>query len=153
MFDKSFCHRSKVSCEDGFAAGSGKLSSKTTFARPTLKAWERGTRWCSACWKPKPNTSSNSTSWSTTSCGHSEWPPAPRNRPSPTMMSAASSLTGGWWSCCLWEWCDSAWRELPTFLDSRRRNNSSWLPFCLFVSLVRPSCSSIRSSTRAWRPG
>lgn len=120
-----FHHRSRASCEVGFAAGSGRPSSRTTFVRPTPKAWGRGTRWCLACWRPRLNMSSNSTYWSTTSCGRSAWLPAPRSRPSPTMMSAASSLTGGWWWDRWWKWCDS---ELQ-----RVMNSCSWLPFCLFV--------------------
>uniref|UniRef100_A0A8C5JPJ5 Uncharacterized protein n=1 Tax=Junco hyemalis TaxID=40217 RepID=A0A8C5JPJ5_JUNHY len=86
--------RCRASCGAGCAAGSGRPSSRTTSGPPTPTACARGTRWCSACWRPRLSTCSSSTSWSTTSCGPCAWPPAPRSRPSPTTMSAASSSTG-----------------------------------------------------------
>lgn len=61
--------RCRASCGAGCAGGSGRPSSRTTSGRPTPTACARGTRWCSACWRPRPSTSSSSTSWSTTSCG------------------------------------------------------------------------------------
>lgn len=83
--------RSRASCAAGCAGASGRPSSRTTSARRTPTACESGTRWCSACWRPRPSTFSSCTSWSTTSCGRCAWPPAPRSRPSRTTTSAASS--------------------------------------------------------------
>uniref|UniRef100_A0A8B9V2N7 Uncharacterized protein n=1 Tax=Anas zonorhyncha TaxID=75864 RepID=A0A8B9V2N7_9AVES len=87
--------RCRASCGAGCAAGSGRPSSRTTSGPPTPTACARGTRWCSACWRPRPSTCSSCTSWSTTSCGPCGWQPAPRSPPSRTTMSAASSSTGG----------------------------------------------------------
>uniref|UniRef100_A0A8C0UBB2 Uncharacterized protein n=1 Tax=Cyanistes caeruleus TaxID=156563 RepID=A0A8C0UBB2_CYACU len=86
--------RCRASCGAGCAGGSGRPSFRTTSGPPTLTACARGTRWCSACWRLRPSTSSSSTSSSTTSCGRCGWQPAPRSRPSHTTMSAAFSSTG-----------------------------------------------------------
>uniref|UniRef100_A0A2K5SCK9 Uncharacterized protein n=1 Tax=Cebus imitator TaxID=2715852 RepID=A0A2K5SCK9_CEBIM len=83
--------RCRASCAAGCAGGSGRPSSRTTSGPPTPTACASGTRWCSACWRPRPSTCSSCTSSSTTSCARCGWLPAPRSRPSRMTTSAASS--------------------------------------------------------------
>lgn len=89
-----FSRRCKASCVVGCAGGSGRSSCRTTSAHLTPRAWERETRSSLTWWRPRRSTCSSSPSWSTASCGHSGWRPAPKNPPLDMTMSAASSLIG-----------------------------------------------------------